>query len=333
MTGWRHVYRWDLDKTYLETHFESLSRLVRIAFERPEEKVNVPGSAALLRELSRPREGVDPSRVCIVSGSPTQMRKVLEQKLKLDGVTWHEFHLKPQWDNLRRGRFKAVRDQVGYKLPLLLESRASVGPGTGETLFGDDAEADGFIYSLYADILAGKLDVPQLIRLLKAAGAYPDAIDRCVAAAEVLEKADDVERIFIMLDQRSPPSTFRPYGARVVPIFNYFQAALVLFAGGHLDADAVIGITRAFLEEDQHPVDELANCFQDVVRRGHLPGSAMQELGLAVQESLGATGEREVIWNCVQRFTDLGAARHYRKPEGPAPAEYLGLLDAIKRRG
>ena len=306
MTDWRHVYRWDLDKTYLETHLESLSRLVRIAFEKPEEKVNVPGSAALLRELSRPREGVMPNRVCIVSGSPTQMRKVLEQKLALDGVTWHEFHLKPQWDNLRRGRLRAVRDQVGYKLPLLLESRANVAAGTGETLFGDDAEADGFIYSLYADVLAGRLDSAQMVRILKAAGAYPDAIERCVAAASALERADDVERIFVILDKRSPPANFRALGSRLVPVFNYFQAALVLFAGGHLDAAAVIGITRAFLEEDRHPVDELANCFQDIVRRGHLPGSAMQELGLAVQEQIEATAEREVIWNCVQRFMDLG---------------------------
>ena len=332
MTDWRHVYRWDLDKTYLETHFESLSRLVRIAFERPEEKINVPGSAALLRELSRPREDVDPSRICIVSGSPRQMRKVLEQKLRLDGVTWHEFHLKPQWDNLRRGRLRAVRDQVGYKLPLLLESRAGIAPGTGETLFGDDAEADGFIYSLYADVLAGHLDLSQMVRILRAAGAYPDAVDRCAAAAGVLERADDVERIFIILDKRSPPALFRPLGPRVVPVFNYFQAALVLFAGGHLDAGAVIGITRAFLVEDRHPVEELANLFQDIVRRGHLPGSAMEDLALAVQEHIAAPGEREVIWNCVQRFTDLGEARHYRKPRGPEASEYLGLIDALKRR-
>lgn len=333
MTEWRHVYRWDLDKTYLDTKFESLSRMVRIAFESPGEKVNVPGSAALLRELSGPREGLPDSRVCIVSGSPTQMRKVLEQKLRLDGVTWHEFHLKPQWDNLRRGRFRAVRDQVGYKLPLLLESRGSLAPGAAETLFGDDAEADALIYSLYADVLAGRVDVATLGRILRSAGAYPDAIDRCLAAAESLNKADDVERIFIILDRRSPPASFDAYGPRVVPVFNYFQAALVLFAGGHLDAAAVIGVTRAFLEQDQHPVEELANLFQDIVRRGHLPGTAMQDLGLAVQERIAEPAEREVIWNCVQRFTDLAEARHYRKPHGPEPSDYLGLVDALKKRG
>ena len=124
--SWRHVYRWDLDKTYLDTDFESLRRLVGIAFERPEEKINVPGSAALLRELCRGGEDLAPSRICIISGSPRQMRRTLEKKLEIDGVRWDEFHLKPQLDNLRRGRLRAVRDQVGYKLPLLLESRCSI---------------------------------------------------------------------------------------------------------------------------------------------------------------------------------------------------------------
>ena len=47
----RHVYRWDLDKTYLKTDFDTLRDLVRSAFERAEAKRAVPGAAALLREL------------------------------------------------------------------------------------------------------------------------------------------------------------------------------------------------------------------------------------------------------------------------------------------
>lgn len=327
----RHIYRWDLDKTYLETHFESLSRLVKIAFEGPEEKVNVPGSAALLRELGKEREGLAPSRVAIVSGSPNQMRRTLEQKLRLDGVRWDEFHLKPQFTNLRRGRLRALRDQVGYKLPLLLESRAGV-RGTRETLFGDDAEVDAFIYSLYGDIVAGRVDDPALVAVLRASGAYDDAIDRCRTALQRIEPHDAVEHIFIHLDKRSPPARFEMYGPRVVPVFNYFQAALVLFGGGHLDADGVVSVTRAFLDADRHTPAELANLFQDVARRGHLPGTSMQELGLAVQAKDELAAEREVIWLCVQRFSDLGEARRYRKPAPPPGGDYLALLDAVRKK-
>ncbi len=53
------------------------------------------------------------------------MRAVLEEKLKLDGVEWDELVLKDNVRNLLRGRFRALRGQVGYKLPVLLESRES----------------------------------------------------------------------------------------------------------------------------------------------------------------------------------------------------------------
>jgi hypothetical protein len=329
----RHVYRWDLDKTYLETDFESLRRLVRIAFESPEEKVNVPGSAALLRELSREQAGRPPSRIAIVSGSPRQMRKTLEQKLQLDGVRWDEFELKPQWENLRRGRFRAVREQVGYKLPLLLESRTRIAPGVRETLFGDDAEVDAFLYSLYADVVSGRVDESGMIDALKAAGAYGDAIDRCRKALHRVEPGDAVERIFIILDRRTPPAHFRSLGPRVVPIFNYFQAALVLYSDGHLDADGVFAVTTAFLKGEGLGIDALANLFQDVVRRGHLAGAAMQELAVAIQEvAKGSEYEDEasVIWNCVQRFVDLGEARRFRPPGPPEETDYRQILAGLK---
>ena len=329
----RHVYRWDLDKTYLETDFESLRRLVGIAFERPEEKVNVPGSAALLRELCRDVPGSLASRVCIISGSPRQMRKTLEKKLEIDGVRWDEFHLKPQWENLRRGRFRALRDQVGYKLPLLLRSRRDT-DGIGEapeTLFGDDAEADAFIYSLYADILAGRVGTDALVATLRTAGAYADAVDASVEASRSLVSIDAVERIFIHLDRRTPPAFFRPFGPRVVPIYNYFQAALVLFSGGHVTAEGVVTVTRAFLEAEGHSADSLANLFQDVVRRGHLPASAMQQLGLAIQDLGDVPDAAEVVWKSVRRFNDLGVARQYQPP-GPPLLDYSQLLDHVRAR-
>ena len=331
---WRHIYRWDLDKTYLETDFESIRRMVRIAFERPEEKLNVPGSAALLRELGRDRDGLPPSRVCIVSGSPRQMRRTLEKKLELDGVRWHEFHLKPQLENLRRGRFRAVREQVGYKLPLLLRSRLKTegAEGVRETLFGDDAEVDAFIYSLYADVLAGRVKEDDLVRVLRAVGAYDDAVDKAVAAAKELQHEDAVERIFIMLDRRTPPAFFRPFGARVVPIFNYFQAALVLFSGGHLSAKGVVAVTRSFLEAEGHSEDDLANFFQDVVRRGHLPATAMQDLGIAIQELSDVPNEAGVVWKAVQRFMDLGSARRFLAPTPPPGTDYEVLLAHLRSR-
>src|SRR5262252_2805928 len=114
-----HIARWDLDKTYLRTEFDTLRDLVRTALERPDQKRTNPGASTLLREMGR--SGIS---VHILSGSPEQMRRRLEDKLRLDGITWDSFTLKPNLQNVLRLRFRAVRDQLGYKLPALLRARA-----------------------------------------------------------------------------------------------------------------------------------------------------------------------------------------------------------------
>src|SRR6185295_10409213 len=188
-----HVYRWDLDKTYLKSEFETLRDLVRSAFEKAEAKRAVPGAAAMLREL---RKGAG-ARVCFISGSPRQMRRVLTRKLQLDGVEFDEFILKPNLRNFFRGRFRALREQVGYKLPALLAGRSGLPDATRETCFGDDSEADAFVYSLRAD--RALVD-----EILRRARVYPDDAARTLALAESLQRADAVGRICIRLDLHSP---------------------------------------------------------------------------------------------------------------------------------
>ena len=47
---------------------------------------------------------------------------VLAAKLALDGVRYDEFVLKNNLRNIARGRFRALRAQIPYKLPALLET-------------------------------------------------------------------------------------------------------------------------------------------------------------------------------------------------------------------
>jgi phosphoserine phosphatase len=122
-----------LDKTYLETDFSSIRGIVRSATEPAHAKRTVPGAAALVRAL-----GAKPEvRIAILSGSPTQLRDVLEEKLHLDGVRFDSLTLKDNLGNLRRGRLRAIKGQLGYKLPALLQARRDTEAGTTETLFGD----------------------------------------------------------------------------------------------------------------------------------------------------------------------------------------------------
>ena len=100
----RHVVRLDLDKTYLRSEFDTLQDLVKSAFEPAAKKQAYPGATALLRSLGQ-NEGY---RICILSGSPTQMRQVLAAKLRLDGIEYDEFVLKNNLRNIARGRFRAA---------------------------------------------------------------------------------------------------------------------------------------------------------------------------------------------------------------------------------
>src|SRR5215470_13688231 len=329
----RRIYRWDLDKTYLQTEFDTFAQLVRTALEKASEKQAVPGAAALIRELRAQGD----TQLCIISGSPKQMRTVLEAKLKLDGVEWDELVLKDNVRNLLRGRFRALRGQVGYKLPVLLESRIHAPVEAEEVLFGDDAEADAFIYSLYADLVAGRVDEAVLGRVLTAAQVYPDDRERILTAWRAVPRSDPVRRIFIHLDRLTPPAHFGRYGPRVVPIFNYFQAALVLLADGQLNAGQVARVAVEMVQTAGYNLLTLSNSFQDLLRRG-LPIQAVaapliQALEGALQGPDKVLAALRPVPDIVNAFTRRVAALGTTPPLPPAKeVDYLRLLDDAKPR-
>lgn len=328
----RHVFRWDLDKTYLRTEFDSFGDLLRSAIESAADKKAYPGATGLLRTLST----TDGYRVCIVSGSPTQMRTVLAAKLALDGVAYDEFVLKNNLKNILRGRFRSLRAQVPYKLPALLSSRVGSPPAPAETLFGDDAEADAIIYCLYADILAGRVPPSELVRILESGRAYPDEIEHTLALAAQLPAADVARRIIIHLDRRSPTMPFRRFGPRLVPVYNYFQAALVLYSDGVLDARQVMFIAFEMLDSGQYQLATLANSLQDLMRRNRLPGAIV--LRLADEVRAQATGEvlasrphippfETVARAFADRVRELRGAIPLAWPTEVEPLDYVSLVD------
>ncbi|MBE7450218.1 MAG: hypothetical protein HS111_15370 [Kofleriaceae bacterium] len=333
MTAPRHVFRWDLDKTYLRTEFDSLGDLVKSAIENAADKQAYPGATSLLRAL-RAGEG---HRVCIISGSPSQMRTVLAAKLRLDGVEFDEFVLKNNLKNILRGRFRALRAQVPYKLPALLESRGGSPPAPAETLFGDDAEADAIIYCLYADVVAGRVPLADLERVLAAARAYPDEITRTLRAAERAPKGDVVRRVIIHLDRRSPTAGFRRFGPRLVPVYNYFQAALVLYADRLLDARQVLFIAFEMLDSRQYQLAILANSLQDLMRRNRFVQDEALRLAdevRAIALATPATLARpdlppfdEIARAFTDRVRELKGARPLPWPTSPPPLDYVALVD------
>ncbi|MBS2016857.1 MAG: hypothetical protein JST00_28485 [Deltaproteobacteria bacterium] len=274
----KHISRWDLDKTYLRTEFDTVRDLVRTAFERPDEKRTNPGAATLLREMGR--AGVS---IHILSGSPEQMRRRLEDKLRLDGISWDSFILKPNLQNVLRLRFRAVKDQLGYKLPALLTSRTATPElSARETLFGDDAEADAFVYSLYADIMSGRAGEELVHAIGERGRVYEDVLEEAIRCVRLVKPAEIVERILIHLEQQTPPSDFQVYGPRVVPFYNYLQAAFVVHEDERLNAEGVLRVAAEMVTQHRFDGDALARSYHDLGKRGHLRGTKVEDLQASI---------------------------------------------------
>lgn len=327
-SGAVHITRWDLDKTYLRTEFDTVRDLVRTALERADEKRTNPGAATLLREMSRSNVTIH-----ILSGSPEQMRRRLEDKLRLDGIRWDSFTLKPNLQNMLRFRFRALRDQLGYKLPALLASRTALGEegaGVKETLFGDDAEADAFVYALYADIMSGRAGEELVNAIFERGRVYEDVVEEAIRNVRMIKGAPVVERILIHLEQQTAPRDFDVYGSRVVPFYNYLQAAFVVHEDGRLSAESVLRVAQEMVTQHRFDGDALARSYADLGRRGHLRGTKVDELAAALGawEATAPSPAREEVRAMVLRLPDHAGqarARFVDQPEQTMP-DYLTLV-------
>ena len=309
------AYRWDLDKTYLRTEFDTVKDLLKIAVERAKDKRTVPGASSLIREI----QATAPQGIYIVSGSPTQLRRVLEAKLRLDGVKWSGLVLKPQLRNILRGRFRFVKDQVGYKLAALFESRVTMDPSVLEVMFGDDAEADAFIYSLYADVCTGRVGIDVLQAVLESAGVYEDVVPTILEHAGKVARGGGALRIFIHLDRVSEPGEFDLLGGRVVPFHNYLQPALVLVEAGVLTAAAACRVACELLGEHGFTGDALAASYLDLLGRGHLGGDAARAIAAHVRGSDESTFGRDAAG--MHAFVEALAA--HKAMDAPEIAEAI----------
>jgi hypothetical protein len=328
-----HLARWDLDKTYLRTEFTTVRDLLRTAFEKPKDKRAFSGATSLLREMRAAG-----SEIHLLSGSPEQMRGRIEAKLRIDGVEWETMTLKPNLENLLKLRLRAIRDQVGYKLPALLQARVDLESrgqsSTLETLLGDDSEADAFVYSLYADLLSGSAGPADLQAIFKRGRVHPRHAEAALAAGGMLTEAPRVERILIHLERQAPPTDFRVYAPRLVPFYNYFQAGLVLYEDGRISPEAVWRLASEFVFEHRFDGEALVRSYRDLVRRGHLLGTKvdlLKETYVASQSAsnIAASIDLQHLFNALDDLR-AGAISHPPRSSPEAP-DYAALVAKANR--
>src|SRR5205823_13248531 len=211
--------------------------------------VVVPVVSEIIRTLdAAPDRHGRKALVYFESASPPQIGAAIRKKLALDGVPYDGIVFKDQLAHLKRGKLRNLREHVGFKLVELLRGRVDAPAEARELLFGDDWESDSLIYSLYADVLAGRLDVDRLVPILRRIGVDARLVDQVVALAGKAAGPDAVDRIFINLERRTPTATFRLLGPRVVPPFDYSQTAVALGVDGHPDAEDVAAVGRTLVE-------------------------------------------------------------------------------------
>lgn len=324
------TYRWDLDKTYLRTEFESLRRMVRIPFEAGADKVHLPGVPQLIRGLRRCAESsAARPYVFFLSASPPQIGAAIREKLAIDEIEYDGITFKNQLGHLVRGRFGKLREQVGYKLGELLAARIAGPAAKSEYLFGDDWESDPLIYSLYADILEGAIDEDLLTRVLSAVEVGSPERGRILKRAEALSGTGRgvVVHIYINLERRTPPSRFQSYGRRVVPTFNTMQAAASLFEVGRLEEAGVMDVARSVIESPGEGGHRLRNSVDDLTRRGHLRLSTRDKLIRALARArLAPLTKDEAALRARLRAT-LARFRRAEAPEDHPRADYEALLE------
>lgn len=185
----------DIDKTYLETRFESLAMIAKIALETSEDKVTVKGADVALSWLrwGNPDEltGFSVDQVIplhFVSSSPPQLRRILEEKLMFDGLLWSSDTFKDQAYNLMKGKFKLLKHQIPYKVAAILSLIARMRDETRIILIGDNAESDPMIYQSISLLLSGKLSKQEFIQILQVMGVAPDQ------TKEILSQIVDLPR-------------------------------------------------------------------------------------------------------------------------------------------
>lgn len=239
------AFVWDIDKTYLDTRFSQLKHLARIPFEFGVDKHAVPGAVELLQGLRDGPGGHDLRPLFFVSASPPQIASAVERKMLLDGVAWDGILYKDPLRALLQGRFAQLKAQVAFKLAALVVLARELPAGVTLHLFGDDVEADPFIYCLFADVAAGRVRGEALSRLLAGHGVRPGDARALVEDSAALAARERVAGIHIRLTRVPDGASIAPFGPQVRGYPTFASAALHLHGLGLLSAQACERVVAA----------------------------------------------------------------------------------------
>lgn len=235
------VFIWDLDKTYLDTHFESFSGLMRTVFEKALQKRNVPGTAELVKALNEKNR---PLPIYFISASPPQMQEKIKEKLDIDGLAPFGFLSKDNLRNLKPSLWKRLTNHIGFKIQALMEIRLLLSEDCRMICWGDDSEADATIYSLFSDICSHRLTDREVRALLGDFKVPAGQIDLIIELRDQKENFDPLDRVYINLAVDTDPEYYRRYGRRLMAVDNTFEVVIDLFQRGFVSLEGLVKVAK-----------------------------------------------------------------------------------------
>lgn len=290
------IYVWDLDKTYLDTSWHTLSDLWRTAFEKSFQKRNVPGTSTLVscvKESWQRTRGELPFPLYFITASPPQMETKIREKLEIDEILPQGMFFKDNLRNIHPARWRRLSQQVGYKLQALMQLRSKFNYEITQVLWGDDSETDATIYSLYSDICSRRWEEEELIKLLKHFSVTKVQVDTILDLQDQCLVHDPVEKVYINLAVDTDPEYYLKFGRRIVPTYNSFQTSLDLFQDSRLQATQVLRVAQDLLTNYGYTADELQRSLDDLVRRRILAQETLERVLPTLQESGIITNDYE----------------------------------------
>lgn len=237
---------WDIDKTYIDTRFESMRAMMRVPFEKPHQKKVFRSVADFLREikLGLSDDGRSPVNLTFISASPIVLQRALRARFRLDELEVDSLILKDWKRLLTTEHWMLFRNQLPYKLEHLLQL-ALDNPDWRFFCFGDDWEMDLVIYVLLRDILEGRIPRAAIVSILARSPMPPQERKRILHKVAAVEPAPDRVRIFLHRVKLRTFDWVHAAGEGVIPYDSYLQIAARALQENWLSEQAALRLVEA----------------------------------------------------------------------------------------
>ncbi len=292
-----------------------------------------------MRELGRAG-----AEIHILSGSPEQLRSRLEQKLRLDGARWASLTLKPNLENILRLRFRALRGQLGYKLPALLAPPLRARRCSGVPLPAQLPAARSSSATTPRPTPSSTRSTPTsapawchretLAEVMRQGGCYEDTI------ADAARFAGYVDKGPVVRAHPHPPGS--PVVARRTsacsarawcPSTTTSRPRSSSRRTASSRAKSVLRVAQDLAFVHNFDGGALARSYLDLSRRGHVTGKGVPELAATYAEiaqgrSAGVSEIGELTRELTRMLPDLAPPPHREE----VPIDYVQMAAGHNRR-